>query len=296
MRRRWPLFEPTRDRGLVVAWALAAVVAWLALDAATTRRWGHDAHAYWLVQLGPDAYSRLPGQPDAFLYSPAFAQVAQLVTWLPWPVFVTLWTTAAVATYLWLVRPLRWVFAVPLLALAIEDVALGNTTWLLALLAVAGLRVSSAWVPSAYVKVVSGLGVLWFAGRRDWRALGVAAGVGAAVLAVSFAVSPDMWRAYVELLVSVDGRGTLPRAVAAAALIWWAGRTDRPWLVLCALVLCSPLVLAYAFGYLVALPRVLSAETLARLNAPFGGPVAVVRRVLDLPARESTTSDVTPGR
>lgn len=99
------------------------------------RRWGHDAHAYWLV------------------------------------------------------RPLRWVWAVPLLALAIEDVALGNITWLLALLAVAGLRVSSAWVPAAYVKVVSGLGVLWHAGRREWRPLALAFGVGLAVLAVSYGPS-----------------------------------------------------------------------------------------------------------
>jgi hypothetical protein len=296
MRRRWPLFEPTRDKGLILAWALAAVVVWLAVDAAATRRWGHDAHAYWLVQLGPDAYDRIPGQPDAFLYSPAFAQVAQLLTWIPWPAFVTLWTAAAIGTYLWLVRPLRWVFAVPLLALAIEDVALGNITWLLALLAVGGLRVSSVWVPAAYVKVVSGLGVLWYAGRREWRALVVAAGVGLAVLAVSYAISPDMWRAYVELLTTVDGDGTLPRAAVAAVLIWWAGRTNRPWLVLCSLVLCSPLMLAYALGYLVALPRVLRPETLARLNAPFGGPRAVVRRVLDLPAAPGADPVVRPGR
>lgn len=279
----WSLFRPTRERALAVAWVVAACVAALAWDAARTRPLGHDAHAYWIAALDPSLYGRLPGEPDAFLYTPAAAQALALVTWLPWPLFVALWTAAAVATYLWLARPLRWVWAVPLLAFAIEDTTLGNITWLMALLVVLGLRNALAWVPLALLKLVSGIGILWYVARRDVRSVVAASVLGAALLAISYLAAPDLWRAYVDFMSTLGGPGVVARAVIAAVVVVVAARTDRPWLVPVALLVSAPLALAYTWAYLLAVPRLLPAETLARMNRPFGGFAAGLRRGLDLP-------------
>lgn len=284
---RLGLFRPTRERLLALVWVLGAVVLWLAVDAATTRGFGHDAHAYWIVRPEASAYGRLPGEPDAFLYSPLLAQAAQLLTWLPWPAFLVLWTGAAIATYLWLLRPLRWFWAVPLAAIGVEDVTLGNMTWLLALLAVLALTGRQRpvwWVPAAFAKLSAGVGILWHAVRRDWAGLLVAGAVAAALLSVSVAISPGMWSAYVAFLRTLDGTGVAMRTLIAAVIVVLAARSDRPWLVPIALVVCAPLPLAYTWGYLLAVPRVLPPEWVARINAPFGGFRAGLRRGLDLPS------------
>jgi len=282
-QQRFTLFRPTRERLLAVAWVLAGMLSYLAVTAWVSHGLGHDAHAYWIVEVDPAAYGGRLGEPDAFLYSPLFAQVAQLVTWLPWPVFVGLWTAAAVATYLWLVRPLRWVWAVPLLVLAIEDTTLGNITWLLALLAVAGMRRPVWWVPVVFTKGSAGVGLLWHVTRRNWRGVGVAVLVGGALLGVSYAASPEMWVAYLELMRDLGGPGIAVRTLLAAALVVFAARTDRPWLVPVALVICAPLPIAYTWAYLLAVPRLLPEAWVERLNQPFGGFKTGVRRGLDLP-------------
>ena len=47
---------------------------------------GLDSHAYWLAAREPDTwYTRPPAYRDAFLYSPAFGQVLQPLSVLPWP-------------------------------------------------------------------------------------------------------------------------------------------------------------------------------------------------------------------
>lgn len=282
--QQWSLFRPTRERELAVAWAFAGWITWMALDAASARPLGHDAHAYWVATLDPSVYGRLPGSSDAFLYSPVVAQTLALVTWLPWPVFLALWTGSAVVACLWLVRPLRWVWSVPLLALAIEDVLLGNITWLVAVLVVVGMRSSLAWVPLAFTKVTTGIGLLWYVARRDWRAVASAVVLGLAVLTASYLAAPDMWRAYIEFLATLGGPGVAIRTVIAGGLVVWAARTGRPWLVPVAVVLCAPLALAYTWAALLAVPRLLAPATVARLNAPFGGLAAGARRGLDLPA------------
>lgn len=289
------LLRPSREWLLAGGWAAAAAIAWLAVDAALTRPLGHDAHAYWLATLDPSTYGRVPGEPDAFLYSPAAAQVLQLVTWLPWPAFVVLWTAAAVASYLWLVRPLRWVWAVPLLALAVEDVTLGNVTWLLTVLVVLGMRSPLAWVPLAFTKVVAGVGLVWYAARRDWRAVGAAVGLGLLVLLVSVLSAPEMWSAYLSLMGRLGGPDITVRTVVAIGLVVWAARTHRPWCVPVALVVCAPLPLAYTWGYLLAVPRLLPPEVLERLDRPFGGFAVGARRALDLPEpRPGSVGDTMP--
>jgi hypothetical protein len=53
-------------------------------------------------------------------------------------------------------------------------------------------------------KVTPGIGLLWFAARREWRAVAIAAGATAAVCLTSFAVTPQLWIAWLNLMASTD--------------------------------------------------------------------------------------------
>ena len=58
---------------------------------------------YWLTRHGID-YALNPGQRDAYLYAPAFADLIRPLTMLPWPVFALAWFAAAATAYWWLTR------------------------------------------------------------------------------------------------------------------------------------------------------------------------------------------------
>src|SRR5262245_56278888 len=60
--------------GLVSLWLLACVFALFTL-LAPSRFYGFDSHAYWLAWQHSDMYGLKPNQQDAYLYSPAFAQL-----------------------------------------------------------------------------------------------------------------------------------------------------------------------------------------------------------------------------
>jgi len=57
----------------------------------------------------------------------------------------------------------------------------------------------------AVIKVSPGLGVVYLLLRRRWRDAGIAAAVGAAVVAVSFALDPGLWRAFFEQVAGQAG-------------------------------------------------------------------------------------------
>jgi hypothetical protein len=75
---------------------------------------GQDAHAYWLTARIPHLYTAPPGTHDAFLYSPAFAQVIRPIAELPFDWFVAIMIAIDAACYAWLLAPLGWKWAVPL--------------------------------------------------------------------------------------------------------------------------------------------------------------------------------------
>ena len=109
------------------------------------------------------------GRIGAYLYSPAFAQLLAPLTWLPLNVFVALWTALNCAALWWLMR--RW--APPsLLFLPIPfEIISGNVHLFYAVAIVVGFRWSASWVLMFITKVTPGIGVLWFAVRREWRSL-----------------------------------------------------------------------------------------------------------------------------
>jgi hypothetical protein len=131
-----------------------------------------DAHAYWAVNMA-DPYSSAMRSPlDAYLYSPAFAQLIAPLRALPWEWFIRIWTALEGAALVLLAGPftLLVLFAEPTL----YELDLANINLLIALALVAGFRWPAAWAFILLTKVTPGVGLIWFAVRRQWRSLAVA--------------------------------------------------------------------------------------------------------------------------
>src|SRR6187549_1623082 len=88
--------------------------------------------------------------------------------------------------------------------------------------------------------ITPGIGLLWFALRREWRQLAIALGATAAVVAVSYALMPGAWREWIELLIANQGKGGTWAAIpiplivrgpiGVLLLVWGAPRNQR-WVV-----------------------------------------------------------------
>jgi hypothetical protein len=185
--------------------------------------------------------------------------------WLPIAAFTALWTALNSATLWFLLR--RW--ALPsLLFLPISfEIISGNVHLLYAAAIVVGFRRPALWALPILTKVTPGLGVLWFLVRREWRSLGLALGVTAAIAAVSFALDQAQWARWVDILRADAGgagaasfetlgwylpKGLAPRLVAAAGVIGVAAWTDRRWLLPVGVVLAMPVVWLNSLAVLAA--------------------------------------------
>ena len=215
-----------------------------------------DAYAYWTTRTGDYYAAADTGRIGAYLYSPAFAQLLAPLTWLPLNVFTAIWTAINCAA-LWFLLG-KW--SLPsLLFLPIPfEIISGNVHLLYGAAIVIGFRWSASWVLMFITKVTPGIGVVWFAVRREWRAFAFAIGATAAIVAVSVLLNPAAWEQWIALLradmASGAGQGALdtpgwylavpllPRLVAAGALVVVAGLTDRRWLVPFVVVLALPVL------------------------------------------------------
>ncbi|MDQ3553091.1 MAG: glycosyltransferase 87 family protein [Chloroflexota bacterium] len=219
---------------------------------------GHDARAYWVVTLDDPYAFGLVGEESAFPYSPAFLQTLTPIRALDWTPFLVVWTGLLMAALLVMVGPL--LFA-PMVALTAIDLWGGNIHLLLALAIVAGFRWPAAWAFMLLSKVTPGMGLLWFAARGEWRALGVAAATAAVIAAVSVAVAPHIWVDWFRFLEGSAGRSTvghsLPvplwvRLPLAAGVVLMAARTDRRWLLPVGVLLALPVIWWGSFSILAA--------------------------------------------
>ncbi|MCI0347437.1 MAG: glycosyltransferase 87 family protein, partial [Chloroflexi bacterium] len=196
-----PVEARIRDRlGLDLFVLVAAVVVVLRLfDVAPWTPWVLDMHTYWATR---DGFSYLESNPyviGAYLYAPAFAQVLSPITALPWPWFAALWTAASAAIYIWLVG--RWAFPILLLTGAVAlEFYLGQIDIVIAAVVVLGFRYPVVWAFPLLTKVAPGIGLLWFAFRREWRNLSLAIAATVAVAAVSALIAPELWRGWADLL------------------------------------------------------------------------------------------------
>lgn len=208
---------------------------------------GQDAHAYWrAVRVFP--YGRDAGDFGAYLYSPAFIQILNPVLILSWGEFLALWSGLLMITLLVLTGPVLFVFALPV---AFFEIWGGNIHLLLALAIVAGFRWPGTWAFALLTKVTPGIGLLWFAARSEWRKLAIAFATTGAIVGVSLILAPNLWLAWVDLLVREAGgtasEGHIPiplwfRLPFAAALAIYAGRTDRKWLMPVVALLAMPVL------------------------------------------------------
>ena len=217
---------------------------------------GVDARAYWQVDLAHPYLTSGVGDVSAFLYSPAFAQVMAPFSLLPFPAFDALWTALLVVVCAWLIRPWPWAGLMLFLPISYE-LFVGNVNFLIAAAIVLGFRAPATWAFPILTKIAPGLGVLWFAVRREWRALALAIGGTAAVVAVSFALAPSAWSDWFAFLLASSGRSDLliPRTVIAAGLLAFGAATGRRWLVPVAVWMALPNVILNSWVILLAVIR-----------------------------------------
>ncbi|MFL6089548.1 MAG: glycosyltransferase 87 family protein [Aeromicrobium sp.] len=244
------------------AWAAACVMALFTLYDLSTGGFGYDCRAYWLAARHID-YSLGPGEPNAFLYSPAFAQVLSPFGHLPFPAFATLMSVAATAGIWWLLAPLSLRLRIPILIACSYEITSGNVFWALAISAVLGQRFAGAWVVPALTKITPCLGPVWFAARGEWRRLAIFCGCLAVVVGVSVAANTAAWVDWTSFLAhrSHGGyTGALPvplavRVVIAVAVTVLAARTDRVWLLPVGMAMATPVFAFAALTMLCAIPR-----------------------------------------
>ena len=217
---------------------------------------GVDARAYWQVDLAHPYVGSGVGDVSTYLYSPAFAQLMAPFSLLPFPVFDALWTALLLVVCAWLIRPWPWAGVMLILPITYE-LLVGNVHFLIAAAIVLGFRAPATWSFPILTKVTPGLGVLWFAVRRESRTLAMAFGGTAAVVAVSFALAPSAWSDWFAFLLASPGRSQLlvPRTVIAAVLVAFGAATGRRWLVPVAVWLALPIVWVNSWVILLAAIR-----------------------------------------
>jgi Glycosyltransferase family 87 len=226
---------------------------------------GFDAHAYWVAARMPETWYLLaPRLKDAYLYSPAFAQLLWPIGQLPWTAFQALWAAVGAALLFWLLKPLGWRKGLTLAPFFVTELMLGNVYILFAAALVLGLtRFPGAFAIFAVTKVAPSVVFLWFVVRREWGKAAVAVGTTAAIVVVSAAVSPHAWADWARFLLTWTGEGSVGapvRAVLAIVVVVWAARTDRAWLLAPAVLLACPVFGGWGpLAVLAAIPRLLIA-------------------------------------
>jgi len=226
------------------------------------RSLGYDAFSYWSIDLN-DLYGRTVDNNfglGAFRYAPPIAFLLTPLSLLPWWVFLMVWEALMVASLAFLGG--RWT----LVLLALPPVALelyhGNVHLFIAVAIALGFRYPWTWSFVILTKVTPGVGLLWFAVRREWRNLGIALGVTAAISIGAFVVAPQLWQEWIDALVSNLNEPqffSIPPALPirlpiAAIVVIWGALTDRPWTVAVAATIGLPII--WPHGLCVALAAV----------------------------------------
>jgi hypothetical protein len=250
-----PSFLRAARDGAIVA-CLVLVVAHL-LGAVQL---GVDAYTYWTVDPTHPYGAVRPGEQGAFFYAPPFAQLIAPFHVLPWTWFAALWTLLLTGALVW--QAGLWTGFVLFLVPVFSELGVGNIHLLLGAVCVLGFRWPALWSFALLTKVTPGIGLLWFAVRREWRSLALALGTTAAISAVSFVVAPGLWREWIDTLRAATSAEVWPftiqvplpiRLAAAAAIVSWGALTDRRWTVPLAATLALPVLWVNGLSMLVAM-------------------------------------------
>ena len=240
--------------GVLAGFRLLAIYPW--------NEYVFDLHAYWITRDGVSYAAQSPGPAGTYLYSPAFAQAIRPLAILPLPVFAAIWTSIGAALLLWLTgRRVLWFAILPPVLLTLVQ---GQLDLAYAVVAVVGLRWPAAWALPLLTKVTPGIGIVWFAIRREWRSLAIAIGATLAIVAASLVLDPGAWNGWIDLLLRTQGPVNDPnliyvpipllvRAPVALAVIAWGAWTERRWTIPVAMTLAMPILWLNGPTILVAL-------------------------------------------
>lgn len=221
--------------------------------------WAVDAMTYWGVPPGDPYAGPQVGLPGAYLYSPAFLQAITPLRLLPWEMFHALWIGLGFVALVYLVGPIGGALAVTLLPFVYRDLFVGNIHLMMAAVIVIGFRWPASWAFLLLTKVTPGIGLAWFAVRRDWRGLAIACGATAVIAALSFVISPDLWFDWFERLRGGGGTAggsymlvLIVRVAVATALVVLGALINRGWLVPVAITMALPIIWPDSLAVLLA--------------------------------------------
>jgi hypothetical protein len=270
----WSWWHAVRD-ALTVAGLIYILAVWLGVApyAPPVPEYGpmFDARGFWIAWEG-GLYDIPWRANEAYVYSPAFAQVLWPFTLLPWAGFAALWTIAAIGCLVWMRVP--WMLAFPGV---IDDILRGNIHVFLAAMIVLGLRHPAAWAFGILTKVTPGVGLVWFAVRREWRALFVALAATVLIFGGSLLLASDAWLEWRELLVSNANESARIQVIAlpllwrlplAAAIVAIGAWTNRAWLLPIGIMIGLPNVWTSSTALLAAVPALWSWKDSRRTDHP----------------------------
>lgn len=233
-----------------------------------------DAWDFWVDPAAPYATEDV----HHYLYSPVFAQVIAPFRLVGFEVFV------AAARALELIC--AFFLAGPVLAIALflppvaAEINAANINLVLVVAIALGFRWPALWAIVLLTKPTMGIGLLWFAFRREWRALGIAIGTTLAIAAVSFLINPTAWFDYIRTLALANPTPGWPfpwpiwaRLPFAVPLVIWGARSSRPWAVALGSMLAAPrLYFQSPVMLLGLLPLLPNAPFARRLRAGWSQP------------------------
>jgi hypothetical protein len=238
---------------MVVALGLAALAAsWLGI-LYFAEPWGRlagsgmDARCYWVPTLSDPYLHSTWTEQIAYPYSPAFLQLLEPIRWLPWQAFMGVWAAILMAAMTYMTG--RRLILLGLAFFGLMEIWGGNIEMLVALAIVLGFRWPAVWSFVLLTKITPGVGLLWFAVRREWRSLAIAGAATGVVVAVSFALMPGAWWTWPQVLANNVGKnGTwaavpvplVARLPFAVLLVIWGARTNRRWTVPVSAMLALP--------------------------------------------------------
>ena len=289
------------DRIIAVASVLGLVAVGFVWWDMAMHPWHDDSYTFWSAWQDGHLYPAQWRPVSEYVYSPAFAQAFWPLTLLPWPVVNALWAALQLVALVWMLGPIGAVAALafPFPSLPLSGTAVyatinnGNPMILTAAAITLGLtRWPGGFAYVLLTKVSAGVGILYFAIRRQWRDLGIALGVTAAIVVISALLAPALWVDWGRLLygAAFNSGGSealakeqfmpLPLAVrglVGIGVVALAGLRGWLWAVPIGCFLALPDIHLGGYAVLTAVPAVWLRQ---RADAPGGQD----RRISQLPS------------
>jgi hypothetical protein len=219
-------------QGIGLGLAVAVLITW-------TRVGGSPVDAWCYYSMDPAN----PYDPTrCFLYTPPVAQLmALLQPVVSFDAFVLAMRSSEMASLAFLSGP---AIGPVLLIPAVEiELNAANINILMVMAVVLGFRYPGTWAFVILTKLTPGIGLLWFAVRREWRSLGMALGLTVAISAVSFAAAPWLWGDYLRGLAGAPDESAFKlwmRLPIAVLVLIWGARTNHRWAMVIAVFLALP--------------------------------------------------------